>query len=67
MVKSININIDTNTNSLGFLDNEIVTPVIESFPDKNNKNLLETVLGFIDKLFTNIVMKYYFKNIKMNK
>jgi len=36
-------------------------------PNKNNKNVVEIALGFIDELFANIFMKNYFENIKKNK
>jgi hypothetical protein len=67
MVKYINTNIDTSANSLEFLDKETASLAIETLPDKNNKNVVETVLVFMDELFTNIVMKDYFENIKKNK
>jgi hypothetical protein len=67
MVKYINTNIDTSEQSLEFLDKETATLATEALPNKNNKNVVEIALGFIDKLFANIFMKNYFENIKKNK
>jgi hypothetical protein len=56
--------------SLDFLDNTLKTPLIEPLPktiDKDNKNVVETVLGFMDELFTTIFLKDYHENIKKNK
>ena len=61
-----------NTKSLDFLDNKLTIPLIEQLPEiKDNKieknNVVETVLGFMDELFTTIFMKDYYENIKKNK
>jgi hypothetical protein len=58
-----------NTKSLDFLDNKLTIPLIEQLPEiKDNKieknNVVETVLGFMDELFTTIFMKDYYENIK---
>lgn len=67
MVKFINTNIDTSANLLEFLDKETATLAIEALPNKNNKNVVEIALEFIDELFASIFMKDYFENIKKNK
>lgn len=61
-----------NTKSLDFLDNKLTISLIEQLPEiKDNKteknNVVETVLGFMDELFTTIFMKDYYENIKKNK
>ena len=61
---------NTNTKSLDFLDNTLKRPIIEPLPetiDTDKKNVVETVLGFMDDLFTTIFLKDYYENIKKNK
>jgi hypothetical protein len=42
--------------------------VLETNDDKIEKsNVVETVLGFMDELFTSIFMKDYYENIKKTK
>lgn len=57
------------TKSLDFLDKEpLIKQVLETNDDKIEKNNgVETVLEFMDELFTNIFMKDYYKNIKKSK
>jgi hypothetical protein len=54
--------------SLDFLDKD---PLIKQVSEPNDKieknNVVETVLGFMDELFTNIFMKDYYENIKKSK
>jgi hypothetical protein len=61
----------TSTESLEFLDNKLKTPLIEPIPEKDNKieknDVVETILGFMEELFTTIFMKDYYENIKKNK
>ncbi len=54
-----------NTKSLDFLDNKFKIPLIEPLTEK--PDVVETILGFIDELFTTIFMKDYYENIKKNK
>jgi hypothetical protein len=62
IVKYININMKTPAKSLDFLDNKLKIPLIEPLTEKTD--VVETVLGFIDELFTTIFMKDYYENIK---
>jgi|APGre2960657505_1045072.scaffolds.fasta_scaffold28020_1 hypothetical protein len=57
------------TKSLDFLDNTpLIKQVLETNDDKIEKNnVVETVLGFMDELFTSIFMKDYYENIKKTK
>jgi hypothetical protein len=57
------------TKSLDFLDNTpLIKQVLETNDDKIEKNnVVETVLGFMDELFTSIFMKDYYENIKKSK
>jgi len=66
------MNMNTPIRSLDFLDNTLKTPLIEPLTEtKDNKieknNVVETVLGFMDELFTTIFLKDYYENIKKNK
>jgi len=63
---------NTAAKSLDFLDDNLKTPLIEPLTEtKDNKiektNVVETVLGFMDELFTTIFLKDYYENIKKNK
>jgi len=63
---------NTAAKSLDFLDDNLKTPLIEPLTEtKENKiektNVVETVLGFMDELFTTIFLKDYYENIKKNK
>ena len=53
----------TPVKSLDFLDNKlkIPEPLTET---KEKTDVVETVLGFMDELFTTIFMKDYYENIK---
>jgi len=55
--------------SLDFLDKApLIKQLSETNDDKIEKNnVVETVLGFMDELFTNIFMKDYYENIKKSK
>jgi len=57
------------TKSLDFLDKEpVIKQLLETNDDKIEKNNgVETVLEFMDELFTNIFMKDYYENIKKSK
>lgn len=57
------------TKSLDFLDNTpLIKQVLETNDNKIEKNnVVETVLGFMDELFTSIFMKDYYENIKKSK
>jgi hypothetical protein len=63
IVKYINIIMKTPVKSLDFLDNKlkIPEPLTET---KEKTDVVETVLGFMDELFTTIFMKDYYENIK---
>jgi len=54
--------------SLDFLDKDPLSNQVSEPNDKIEKNnVVETVLGFMDELFTNIFMKDYYENIKKSK
>lgn len=60
------------TKSLDFLDNSLEEPLIKQVLETNDNkieknNVVETVLGFMDELFTSIFMKDYYENIKKSK
>lgn len=60
------------TKSLDFLDNSLEEPLIKQVLETNDNkieknNVIETVLGFMDELFTSIFMKDYYENIKKSK
>jgi hypothetical protein len=62
-----------NTKSLDFLDDQLKTPLIKQVQEINDRDkieknkVVETVLGFMDELFTALFMKDYYENIKKNK
>jgi hypothetical protein len=57
------------TKSLDFLDNTpLIKQVLETNDNKIEKNnAVETVLGFMDELFTGIFVREYYENIKKSK